>query len=217
MSFSTLNGIRMTSVKLAIPAYGIWVADIELATAEVITSAVTMVIGNLTMVGHVYRMAAFAGSRTARVIGGYGGWRNTVPSQSYYDANGIRKSVILNDIAASVGERINITSDGVHATTFVREEAPAQRILNQVVGTAWYIDNAGVTQLGDRPSTAIKSQYDVMKWSGNLGKVDVATEDYASWMPGNTFLNTFVTERQTISFTSMTLDNSGKARIEVLC
>jgi hypothetical protein len=207
----------MTSARVAIPHYGIWVADIELATTDALTPAVTMVIGNLTMIGHVYRMAAFAGTRTARVVGGYGGWPTVVPSQSYYDANGIRKSVILGDVAAAVGESINVTNDIVLATTFVREEAPAQRILNQVVGTEWYINNAGVTQLGDRSSAFIKSEYNVIKWSGNLGKVEIATEDYVSWMPGNTFRNNFVTETQTISLSVLTLDNAGKARIEVLC
>lgn len=215
--FAQLNGQRITGGNITIPYYGIWAADVEMASASALTSAVTLVVGNLQLKGHVFRAADFSGSKSARVLGGFGGWRRKTTKQPYYSTNGIKKSLILRDVASSVGEQITVASDETIGNFWVREECIASEVLRILCGDVWYIDENGVTQAQGRTNTAlIKSSFDVSSWSGAAGKFTIATEDLASWLPARTFSAPTVTPVQKISSTTISINNDGKLRLEVL-
>lgn len=214
--FATLNGGRLIKARVTIPYYGLWAADVVLASSDTLATSVTLTIGNLSMVGAVVRMASFAGTRSARIVGGAGGWRTTLPSKQYVSSNAIRLSQVLGDAAAEAGERLNLPIDATIGTMYVREQAPAQRVLRQLAGPVWYVDLAGVTQVQDRPAASVRSSFTVIGWSGALGRFTVATEDYASWLPGASFSSPTVSTPQTVSLVTHTLDNDGTARMEVL-
>lgn len=214
--FFSVNGVRATSGVITIPYYGLWVADVVLATTTPVSNLCSLVVGNLTLQGAAYRMASFAGARSVRLTGGYGGWRNPVPFQEYSNPGGVRLSTVLGDAARSVGERVAVQADVSLGTYWFREAAPASRVLRLLAGPTWWVDPAGITQVGTRTSTAITSQYLINDWSGAKGKFEVSTEDYASWMPGNTFSNELVTTPQTISMTIIEADNDGVLRLQVL-
>jgi hypothetical protein len=161
-------------------------------------------------------MASFAGSRSVRLVGGYGGWRKQVTAQAYQDPKGVRLSMVLGDAAAAVGEQMAISQDAPIGLNFVREAAPAERVLRQLAGALWYVDPSGVTRLDARDSSAIGSEFQVIMWSGGKGLFQIATEDNAAWMPGRTFTAPTVTEIQTVSMTTLQIDNDGKLRLEVL-
>lgn len=216
MSYSTLNGARISSATITIPYYGAWVADVIVATADVIPSQGPLVVGDLSLFGTIYRQAAFAGSREVRVVGGYGGWRNTLPAQTYQSASGVKLSVVLGDAAAIVGEKIKIANDGTLGTIFVRENAPAERLLRQLAGAVWWVDSSGKTQVGPRPVSKVGNPFSAIGWKGGAGRVEIATEVLSEWMPGATFSNGTVTPAQTIGMTSIEVDNDGVLRLVVL-
>lgn len=216
-AFASLNGQRVVKASICIPMYGAWSADVDMDNPADIPLNVTLTIANLSLVGRVYRMASFAGGRSARIVGGYGGWRKTVPVQAYYKTGGVKRSTVLGDVAALVGEKIKITTDQTIGTYFIRELAPAERTLRQVLGSVWYIDEKGVTQCQARTNSAlIKSEFTVGARSGGQGRIEIASEDIASWMPGRTFDTPVLNAVQTISTTTIQADNAGKLRLEIL-
>ena len=103
MSFAHVNGIRLVSVSLGMPAYGLWMADVDGDLPGNLTGGVTLVVGNLSLVGSVYRQGSFAGQAKARLVGGYGGWRQDVSAASYSNPAGVRLSTVLLDLAAEQG------------------------------------------------------------------------------------------------------------------
>lgn len=215
-SFASLNGNRLTTVALCIPLYGTWSADVVLAESTMITTAITLVVGDLSLVGSVYRQANFAGSRSARLIGGAGGWRKTIPAKPYRNPAGIRASMVIGDAAREVGESVTLDADRVIGIAYPRESAPASRVLRTLAGALWWVDPSGMTHIGARPTGAISSDFTVIHWSGKTGSFEIATENYADWMPGKTFTAPTVSGTQTVSLVNLNQDNEGKLRLEVL-
>lgn len=217
MSYITLNGERVTQGSVTIPYYGTWAADLSLEGDVSITGAVTLVVGNLTLQGFVFRGALFAGSRSVRLVGGAGGWRRTVQSQAYYDPNGVRMSLLLGDAASLVGERVRVPTDRVLTNWWVRETAQASRLVRQLLGETWWVDGAGVLQASDRTDFApITTDFTALTRKGGEGAFEIATEDVASWMPGRSFSGPTVTTPQTVSSTSIVAGNDGVVRLNVL-
>lgn len=223
MSYSTVNGIRVATGTVSMPAYGAWVADLLLATPDALSGPATVVIGDLTLQGTVVRTDSFAGSRRAWIVAGAGGWRKPISPQAYQNSGGVNMSTLLTDIAMSVGERVQIAQDAAVGQAFVREggtdeagfAVPAERILRQVAST-WWIDPAGVTQIGPRPGGNITSQFDVIDYDGAKGQFEIATETLADWAPGRTFSSALVPTTQTVSFTRIDVQDNGTLRLTVL-
>jgi hypothetical protein len=123
---------------------------------------------------------------------------------------------VLRDLATEVGETVALPTDFIIGPFFVREAAPAGRILRQVVGREWYVDEAGVTQIGARPASAILSDFQIVNYVGGTGKAIIATERLADWMPGRTFAGLGSPTVKAISSSSISVTNDGVARVEVL-
>ncbi len=216
MSTISLNGVRVVSGTITIPFYGAWVADVILSDATVIGTAAVLVVGDLTLHGTVTRQSSFAASRSARIVGGAGAWRNVLPSKGYSHAAGVKLSSVLNDAARECGERIVIATDRVVGPGWAREEAKAERLLHILLDGKWWIDPEGVTQTGPRASSAVVTPFTVVAWSGGKGQFEIATESIASWQPGRTFSSPTVVAPQTVSSVTIEADNEGKLRLHVL-
>lgn len=218
-AFLAINGQRVVSAHIAIPYYGIWTGDAMIPQGSNLPAgtAVTVTLGNLSLKGTVYRSGAFAGQVKAFLMGGAGGWQTTVAAQAYALTGGVRLSMVLGDLATAVGEKVQIASDGVLGSTFAREKTQAGRILRQIAGSLWYIDASGVTQIRpSRPSSTITSGFQIVRYDGDKGEFEIATEDYASWQPGAAFSNVIVPTAQTVSLATIDTDNVGKLRFTVL-
>jgi hypothetical protein len=220
-----LNGVQVGTTDITIPYYGIWSADVALNAPTSLPSTpggLTLTVGNLSLLGTAFRAASFAGARSARLVGGYAGWRQAVPPRSYTNPVGNTLAMILADLAASVGEKVNLVTPATLSGLMVQEGStaanpvPASRLLRQLAGALWWIDPSGVTQIGPRPATAITSPFTVAAWSGSSGSFEIATEDPASWMPGATFSSDTVTPTQTVSSVRISSGNDGVMRLRVL-
>lgn len=219
MSEIAVNGLAAITVSLALPLWGAWSADVVLASSGPISTAplgVTLAIGKLTLKGTAIRTADFSGSRSARLVGGAGGWRTSVPARGYSLPNGIFASTILQDAARDCGESIVLDADRYLGRRWFREGTAAERQLALITGGKWWIDAAGVTRTAARASSVIRSPFTVVGWSGGRGRFEIATDVYEDWSPGRTFTAPTVSGTRTISGVLLESSNDGKARLVVL-
>lgn len=219
--WGSANGARIISGALSLPLYGVWVADLVLQTTTALSGPVTLLVGNLTLVGAVYRQAVFAGLLECRLVAGAGGWNKSIQAQGYNNPAGVQASQVLSDAAAAVGETVVVAVPSTVGNQFARfGDSPtmpgkAGRVLRSVAGQQWWIDAAGVTHVGPRPSVAIASPFTVEEFHGSSGTLRIATEDPASWLPGNTFTSATVAT-QTIASVRHAFGADGVARLEVM-
>lgn len=217
VDFADLNGHRIISGSITIPYYGTWSGDVVLALSDQLTNPAVVTFADITLTGAIWRQFAFTSSRSARLVGGAGGWSQPVPAIAYNNPGGVAMSMVLGDVAALVGETIKIAQDAVVGPTFVREAAPAARTLRQLAGINWWVDPSGITQIGPRTNlTPITTDFQATEYSGGKGQFKIATEHPADWMPGRTFSNEVVTTTQTIDTVTHTFTNDGQHRLEVL-
>ncbi len=214
--YAAVNGIQITSARITFPQFGAWHGDVTIALPNPVQGDITITIGDLTLVGHSYRMASFAGARSIRVVGGHGGWQQTVAPQAYETPSGVLASTVLGDVATAVKETLDLAQDTILGSAFVRERCVASRVLRQIVGDTWWIDTNGVTKTAARSVSPITTDFQTIEYNGSKGRFVVSTESLHDWMPGRTFSSPTVTTQQTISSSTIVLGNDGIARAEVL-
>jgi hypothetical protein len=219
--FATVNGLPVISGRLMIPLVGMWTADLQLAGSMQVDGTATVVIGNLTLSGFVYRSEVYGGQTRVRLVAGAGGWRTVVQSQGYGSSSGVDVQHVLQDVALLVGEQVNVASAKV-GNFFTRADAPASDVLWQLISQglipAWYVDPEGVTQTTAWPSSTITTPFTVTDQRPDEGVVVIATEDYASWMPGCMFSNPLLAQGVTYQSGGVQYvwDTDGIFRFEVL-
>jgi hypothetical protein len=223
-AFSSVAGLQIVSGTLAIPLVGVWTADLELAgTGSLPSGIVPVVIGNLTLMGTVFRSESYGGQIKARMVGGYGGWRTSIPAQGYGSSSGVKLSAVLGDAAQAAGEQINVQNDTTIGNGFARmafDTSVASDVLWLMIKLgfipAWYVDPTGMTQNVAWPSATISTPFTVTAQHPDQGMIDIATEDYVSWMPGCSFTAPQLAATYTSNGVHYVWDGAGKMRFEVL-
>lgn len=213
-TFATLNGIQIVSGTLAIPLVGMWTADVHIATDTPETGPATIVLGNLTLQGTVFRAEPFAGQTRARIVGGGGGWRKTLPERGYANQSGVSLKMVLSDAASECGEKVNVTDTQIGP--FYARPADRASFSLRAFCPAWYVDTAGVTQIAPWPVVVVGSEFQVIDQNPDEGVVTIATEDYASWLPGASFTSDTLSGTFQCAGVVYRFDGDGKFRLEVL-
>lgn len=187
--FFSVNGFRAVDGRLTIPRVGPWVADIDFAEADVFNPGdrASIALGDLTLIGTIKRSATFVGGASARIVAGFGGWANTIPSKGYSHPNGLLLSDVLKDVAQTVKEQVNVVKDKTIGLNYCRRNDLASRVLRHLVNGQWFIDNNGITQIDDRAPGAIADTFQILDYKPLLGQFHIATETFSNWMPGRQF------------------------------
>ena len=218
--FATCAGLRIVGGQLMIPLCGLWTADLELAGSGALSGAVDVVIGNLTLRGTIYRAQAYGGQTKARLVGGAGGWRGVIAAQGYGSSAGVPLAHVLQDAASACGETLGAVPSTSVGNAYARLAGLASDVLWQIVGQgivpAWYVDPEGVTQVSAWPSRGITTPFTPTDQQPDRGLVVIATEDYASWMPGCTFSHSLVVGAYTSAGVHYVWSEDGTFRFEVL-
>jgi hypothetical protein len=214
--YATLGGERIISGEIIIPLYGMITADVVLAVPDANAQQPVIQWGNASYQAAVVRMASYSGSRSARLVGGFGGWGTTLEPRAWSLPGGVSMAQVLTSTAAECGEKVNVPVDRTIPSYFRTGNENASQVLFALAGPVWYVDGAGVTQVQNRPSSTITNQFDVLSYSGGKGLFEVGTEDPASWVPGAIFSTPVVTTPQTISLTRLKMDRDGTVRLHVL-
>lgn len=216
MSTITINGERVVSGSITFPHCRVWTADVLLAGAATLGAAATIVVGDLTCTGTIVRQGSFAGSPSARIVGGKAGWRKVLPAKGYSHRAGVKLSTVVSDAARETGETVVVSADRTIGNHYVREGAQAERVLHTLLNGEWYVTPDGVTRTAARDASRIATPFTVESWSGARGQFEIATEAIAQWQPGRTFTASNVPDVQEIGSVTITVDNSGKLRLTVL-
>ena len=234
-AFSTVTcgGVTATVVggTLLIPATGLWTADVYLATAASLSGPATVTIGDpstnpnsLSLVGTIYRSDQYGEQTRARIVAGNGGWRTTIPAQGYGSPNGVTLAHVLGDAATAAGEVAGPMPSGSVGQAYARFgsiDTVAADVLwdlfDQDLLQGWYVDPTGKTQFTPWPSgISITTPFIPTDQKPDHGRIWIATEDYASWMPGVTFTHPILTGTYTSAGVEYAWSPDGTFRFDVL-
>ena len=221
--FASVNGMQVVGGSLMIPMVGAWSADLDLATPVPLSGPAQVAIGNLILVGTIYRSDIYGGQTKARLVGGAGGWRGSIQPQGYGSTSGVKLSALLGDAAQAAGETVNVPNDTTIGNGYARcsfATSVAGDILWHMIDLgfipAWHVDPAGTTQTQDWPATTISGAFTVTSQRPDEGVIEIATEDYAAWMPGCAFTAPQLSGSFTSAGVHYIWDPGGKFRFEVL-
>ena len=184
--FAGLDDIPIMRGQVTIPAYGIWHADLWLDREVALSGQVRLALADISALATVVRVIGFLGQTGVRIVGGYGGWRTSVPGLQYAAATGLSLRTVLAHTAADVGELVD-AADTAIGTAYVRAVGPASRVLQSLIPGAWYMGFDGVTYAAPRPAGVVANRYMTMDVSQPASAYTVATDSPGEWLPGRTF------------------------------
>ena len=188
MGLSTLNGHRVTSARLTIPSWGCWHGTVSLDGEHSLASGdrVTLVIADSTFQGAVLSGGVALGRSFYRIVAGAGGWGRIIPPWSWSDDAGVKYSAAIGDAARLVGETVAPIANTVRTgPAWTRDEGPASQALNTLAPSGWYVDEAGVTQLGARTAGTLPANVTRVKpVDFASGRVELASDAIAAILPG---------------------------------
>lgn len=187
VAVATLAGHRATSARVSLPAWGCWWAEVSVDGEVTLTGSVELKIADLTLKGTVLSGGPDKGRSHFRIVAGAGGWGKVIPKQDYVDDAGVRMSKVLANAADACGETFDASTVGSSERVgpkFVRREAPAARVLEQLVSGRWYVAEDGVTRVGRRPSKPLEEKVTIGPVDRALGTVTIAADSIAGILPG---------------------------------
>lgn len=188
MSLATINGASATLCRVSLPAWGAWWAEVETSGPDALApgAAATIVLDDLTLRGTVVTGGAYQTRVRYRIVAGAGGWGRSVAARSYANDLGVKASLILRDVAAEVGETLGTVPATAIGPAYVRAEGPATRVLDWVAPRGWYVDEAGVTQVGRRPAVTFTGQAARMVNDASQVRYEIAPDAgmLSTLMPG---------------------------------
>jgi hypothetical protein len=186
VSLATLNEANVTRMRLSVPAWGRWWADVDLAEPVALKGAAALVAAGQVMAGTIISGGAVNGRAAYRVVAGAGGWAKALPSKAYQDDGGVRLRTVLGDAAREVGETLADVPADLLGPHFARPAAPAYELLNLLAPQNWYTDFAGVTHIGRRPTTEYTGNAPRVRVDPLMPVVDLAIDSLAGLVPGVT-------------------------------
>lgn len=187
--YLSVNGLSFVRGELTIPAWGIWHADLYLASSTTLPmgSAATVQIADLTATGTVVRSLSWTGQRGVRIVGGKAGWRRTVSAKQYANPQGLTAGTVITDTAKTVGETVTVTADRALGFAWTRANVPASDVLQAIAPAAWYVRLDGVTVVGPRDEGSVLQSFTAVKLDQAADILTVATENPAEWLPGKSY------------------------------
>ncbi len=188
LSAATLNGHRVTSARVTVPAWGCWWADASIDGEVELSGRVELKVADLTLSGTVLSGGPAKGRSDFRIVAGAGGWGRPLPKKSWANDAGMKLSSVIGDAAEAVGETFDSggNTDRV-GPAWVRPEGdnvPASLVLSLLAPSAWYVDEAGTTRLGRRSASTLGAGVTHGVVDRARGTVTLAAESIAGILPG---------------------------------
>lgn len=189
---ATLAGHRATRARVSLPASGCWYADACVDGDVELAGSVELVIADLTLRGTVLAggpNVPKTGRSWFQVVGGAGGWGRTIGPKPYATDSGVKLTTVVTDAAKDCGETIDAATMPLTervGPAFVRGEAPASRVLEQVRPSDWYVGEDGVTRLGKRARRDFAGVATRVMSDRAAGTIKLAPSSIATLLPGIT-------------------------------
>ena len=183
---ASLGGLGVERVSLVVPSWGIWTADVQVASGELLAGPTTLELGGVEFAGTIVSGGVYRERGWYRVVGGSGGWRNTIGALSYRNEAGVKLSQVIGAAARAAGEEVASFTDRRIGPAYECPIAEASRSLDLLSREAWYVDEDGITHLGARPASEFTGSYTVESNNPSRGLLTIAAEDIAGLVPGAT-------------------------------
>lgn len=183
MTHALINGHRATAVHAHIPIRGPWFADVAMESTPGLSGRVTIDLGEVQLVGTIddRYAGAFGAQDRYRVVAGGGGWDRLLPKKHYHNDAGVRPITIAQDAAREAGETLGTFEPGILqvGNDYSRQVGPASQTLDAAIGEVdWWVDYAGLTQVGTRPSSAAQpGSYQLLEYDPINRLAVLALED----------------------------------------
>ena len=184
MSAATLAGAIVTRATIVIPRWGIWWADVQVASDVALSGRVELKVEDLTLSGTIAHGAPYRGVGWYRIVGGAAGWRTQIPERAYRAEVGVKLSTVLRDASVAAGETLGTVADRRIGPAYVRLAGDASSVLEALVPEAWHVDAAGVTQIGLRASAKYTPTYRLIAKRPDRALVTIAPDSLATLVPG---------------------------------
>jgi hypothetical protein len=188
MSTATLSGRIVTSCTVALPAWGVWWADVEADSEDdALTGAVALDVAGLELSGTIMSGGEWQGRARYRIAGGAGRWGAQLGARSYANDLGVKRRRVLSDAAQDCGERLE--AEGITGTLgpqWARDAGPASRVLHLVAPRAWYVGEDGTTRIGARPIVDYEGEATIVHADRSESRVVLAADDLRGLVPGVT-------------------------------
>lgn len=158
LTLTLANGkkLRCTTARVFQFVLGAWVVDLTLDLdnpADAPSSGkATAFVGGVSMSGTVdpRNSGTFGPSARARLVAGAGAWDSVAPAQDFHVDGGVLSTQVYEQTAALIGETVVEAEPVTFGPDFVRSSGPANRVFRD---TPWWLDLAGVTHVGPRPTS----------------------------------------------------------------
>lgn len=188
MSLISLNGNDLSSLRLRLPLYGAWTAEVVHGDPEAIPATGTPAVVTLesqVFVGTVVRVSNLGDmSWDTLIVGGAGGLARVLPPTQFV---GPSVGLVLQQALFEAGETADPLIDAALLARLLPSWRRPQRTLGreldaivQSLGgeTTWRVNPEGQIWIGtDTWSDAQVDDYDVMRWDANAGLITIAAED----------------------------------------
>lgn len=186
MATATLSDRDVLRCTVVLPRWGVWHADVLVASGDDLEqgAACVLELAGLRLVGSVQRGGSYRERGWYRIRGGSGGWTTTIPERAYRNAAGVKLRTVLDDAARESGETLGTYTDRRIGPAFVRQRGAGVLVLDQLEPDGWYVDEAGVTQIGARPAAAYSLPFVVVDSMPATPGVVVSAESLVGLVPG---------------------------------
>jgi len=212
----TIDGKRVIKLRLQTPNRGPWVADADFDESPVLSTQVTLRVGELALRGAVLPNVDFVGSRKVRIVAGAGRWSQTVTPKAYHNDAGVKRRLVAEDVAREVGESIGgflPTSERcgpAGAVDYVRPKTTASNVLEDLLrddaGTVpWWVDAAGVTQAGPR-AVVSAGHFELLAFDSRTNLLVLAVEDVSAIPIGATITDSRLASQLVVRQTELVVE-----------
>jgi hypothetical protein len=192
---------------------GPWIADLTLddvnRTDPLPTGQQTLTIAGVTFTGTIDPRGTghLGDTARARLVAGANGWGNIlVPEPFHNDASvGVSSSTVLAKIAGEIGETVVDSSPVNYATDFETYAGRASQVLD---GRDWYVDQNGITQVAQWPSSTPTDDVIVLEYDPLQRRATFSAEPGTIVWPGTVFVDSRF-ETITARDVEMVFDASG--------
>lgn len=215
-AFIAVDGHRVRALSLRVAPVGPWVAEVDLTEPAALSGKVVLSVGSTTLAGTVVAQQAgtFALQTSVRIVGGAASWGRFPTARGYHNDAGIKASLLAQDAARDVGETLgtfNPTVERVGVDYARSELKAASTVLEYAAGGApWWVDYAGITHVGTRPTAELAASSYVLQFYNARERVaQLAIDDITQLQVGSILQDERLDNVQIVhDFEVTTRDNS---------
>jgi hypothetical protein len=191
--YTAVNGNRVSTLRLRVANVGPWFAEVDFEQEPELDGAVTITVGDtLSLQGTISPEASgtFGLQRKVRIVAGGGGWGQALKPKNYHNDAGVKARSIAEDAAREVGEQLGgfVPAAERVGADYVRNRAVASAVLEEVIGAGvpWWVDFAGVTQVGPRAAAELDpADYEVLAFDPRARLVTLGVDDPSALQIGS--------------------------------